>query len=97
MGVKSESDKPTDVKVKPINEVVYKKLASEYALSIIGIFCLFILISKFGEDNKDAVVILILISMPSYIIYYIFSFNKRCKKQLGMTFSQASKIMKNNK
>lgn len=61
LGVKSESDKPVSVDVKPIDEVMFKKLSVEYGISIASIIGVVILISNVGEGNKDVSVVLLML------------------------------------
>ena len=97
LGVKSESDRPVSVDVKPIDEAMFKKLGLEYGISIGCIIGLVLLIVKVGGSNPDASSKLLITLMPAYLIYYFVSFNPRCKEHLGMSYAKASKIMKNSK
>ncbi|MGV1013127.1 MAG: tetratricopeptide repeat protein [Flavobacterium sp.] len=95
LGVKSESDRPSPVNIKPIDEVMFKKLGIEYGISFVSLMALIFIIVSFGKSNPDASSNLIVLLIPAYLIYYFVSFNPRCKEHLGMSYSKASKIIKN--
>jgi hypothetical protein len=100
LGIKSDSDKP---KLKSIgnkeiyiDEELYEKRVSELnkAYIVFGIIFLFIAFASIKEGGIKGVFISASIVGIYYLLYYFLSFNKRCKKQLGMSFIEAKKLMK---
>lgn len=95
LGLKSEQDRPKAINVKPIDTVKYKKLLTEFYISI-GLICLISYTLPIITGTNPAMAMFLLTSLfPTYLVYYFLSFNPRCKKHLGMNFFKASKIMKN--
>lgn len=95
LGVKSESERPTEIEAKPIDEAMLKKLGIEYTLSFIIVIGLVFIVVSAGGNNPDASSNILLLLFGSWLIYFFVSFNPRCKQHLGMSYFKANKIMKN--
>jgi hypothetical protein len=92
LGVKSEQDRPTIIDIKPIDEGMYKKLYLEFGISIIAVIIIVLIIPTISDSLISFWIITI-----AWLVYYYFSFNSRCKMKLGMSFSEAYKVLKKNK
>lgn len=100
LGVKSESEKPKlrsiGNKEVYIDEVLYYKRASELKIAniIFGIFYFVIAFALLEKEGVKGFLISLMVVGIYYSIYYFAIFNTRCKKQLGMSFLDAKKLMK---
>lgn len=99
LGLKSESEKPK-IKLSGNNDIyidedIYNKRVSELKKAKI-IFVLFYIILAFSLIKDNGIKALFITIFPIilyYLIYYYAIFNTRCKKQLGISFKEAKKIM----
>lgn len=97
LGIKSASQRQSTIEIKPINEVKYKAFAKEFVIAIVVLFGSIILISNLINRESKLGGPILLILLASYFLYYFLSFSKRCKGELGMTYLEATKILKENK
>lgn len=100
LGVKSESEKP---KLKSIgnkevyiDEELYSKRVSELKIAHIVSVIVYLILAfgMFKTEGIKGIFISAFCVGFYYLIYFLASFNPRCKKQLGMSFLDAKKIMK---
>lgn len=100
LGVKSESEVKRVSKIGSndvfIDKSLYEKRVKELKKAKIIFVALYVFSSLVGlkELGVTSFLIYLYSYLSLYLIYYYLSFNSRCKKQLGVSFSEANKIMK---
>lgn len=94
LGVKSESDRPASVNIKPIDTTLFKEYKKKYTISLIVYGVLFLASSSTAKPGSPVAGILLLIVSISYG-FYLFNFLAKFKKEFEMSFFAADKMMRN--
>ena len=94
LGVKSESDRPASLNIKPIDVKEFKTYKNEYIISIIVFFALILGSVSIAEPGSPVAGVLFMLVVFSYG-FYIFNFLSKFKKKFEMSFSAADKMMRN--
>lgn len=94
LGVKSESDRPTTVDIKPIDVKEFKTYKKEYVISLIVLLLLFLLALSFATPGNPIAGYLLILVGAGYLFYF-FNFLSRFKEKFEVSFFVADKMMRN--